>query len=185
METKFNVSNARRISGKGENMVKHAFLAAALTLGLIAGTGFYYRSRLDALSAASAGARRAHAGEKELDGLYLLAVNPRLDPRGELRRELHAAALGRQARFHGSRELKLAYADDEKALGVYARRLARRLALAGLNVKLSPCSPVMLRSKALAGKYDLFVAPRRVILMSDIERLDALTLKAREMERAL
>ena len=43
----------------------------------------------------------------------------------------------------------------------------------------------MLRSKALAGKYDLFIAPRRVILMSDIERLDALTLKAREMERAL
>ncbi|RKJ81699.1 MULTISPECIES: DUF6921 family protein [unclassified Pyramidobacter] len=166
-------------------MIKRAFIVAALTLCLIAGTGFYYRSRLDALSAASSGARRAHAGEKELDGLYLLAVNPRVDASGELLRGLREAALGRPARFGRPGELKLAYTTDEKALGVYARRLARRLERAGLNVKLSPCSPVMLRSKALAGKYDLFVTPRRVILMSDIGRLGALTLKAREMERAL
>lgn len=158
-------------------MLKY-LLATALTLCVIAGAGIYYHSRLDSLSSASASARRSREGDA-----CLLGVSPRAEAMCPgLRESLRAILRGRAAEFRCARRLRLSCLSGEKKS---ARRLAEKLERLGLRVRLRPCSAVMLRSKALSGRYDLFIAPRRVILKSDIRRLGAMALEPEETESVL
>ena len=152
-------------------MIKRcAGIAAALLL--IAASGAFWRSRLDAVS----GASRLKLRQGRPDQMYLLGVNTR-SPRmadARLRDAVRRAACGEKAApLSGSPALRIAYDEGEPVLRERAEGLKRALRGSGFRVVLSPCSPVMLRSKALAGACDVFFAPRRVILRSDIERLGA------------
>jgi len=151
-------------------MNKKRCAAVAAALILIAVSGLGYRASLDAVS----GASRKHRHRRE-DPVYLLGLPPRSKGLADsaLRATARAALNGEQPRVSGSPRLRLACEDGDTDLGGLARMLKNRLEAAGFRVALSMCSPALLRSKALAGKCDIFVAPRRTILRSDIERLGA------------
>ena len=89
---------------------------------------------------------------------------------------MRAALNGKTARVSSSPRLRLTCEGGDAPLERFAWTLKKQLEDAGFRVVLSSCSSTLLRSKALAGQSDIFIAPRRTILRSDIERLSAIPL---------
>ncbi len=153
-------------------MIKHCCAVVAALL-VIAASGAYYSTCLDALTSASLARRRAQG-----KAAYLLGVSPASETLRlpDVRKAAAMVIAGGRASVSGSPRLRVAYDKDELPLRTFVPSLKTRLEEAGFRVFLSGCGAVMLRSKALAGQCDLFLTPRRTILRSDIDRLGAVAL---------
>ena len=162
-------------------MWKQLVAAVICSAAVLAGSGAYFRSQLDAISSASANDPRFP--KDRLHGVYILGVRSSIsDFRDEASKEaLKSAFEGAAVDLSGTAHVSFFYPAGDKPLAQYAGKAADHLRRCGADVTLRELSPVMLRSRAIAGKFDVFIAPSRVILRSDVARLGFMQLKAEDM----
>lgn len=162
-------------------MLKQLIAAAACAAAVLCGSGAFFRSRLDAVTSASAHDPRFP--RDRLHGNYLVGVGDGLAGLSDdaSRAALKSAFAGASVELRCPKRVSLIFPSGDAPLAAAAAAAVERLRACGLDVVPAECSPVMLRSRALAGKFDVLLTPARVILRSDVSRLGFMTLSAEEL----
>ena len=144
--------------------MKSRLILLVVVIALIAGFGALLHSPpsiIDAVTGATPKAKKAAQSSAQLEGSYIFCMNPLLDKLSDedIREQLKAFVTGKTDSIRTDTELSfdIYVSETDYALIRYADSLCERLNDAGADVQIKQYSGIMLRSRAVSGKYEAFL----------------------------
>lgn len=168
--------------------MKRRFILLVVVIALIAGFGALLHSPpsiIDTVTGATQKAKKAAQAEAQLDGDYIFCINPSVDnlSDADVREQLKAFVSGQTDIISTDTELSfdIYVSETDYALVRYADSLCERLNNAGAEAKVKQYSDTMLRSRAVSGKYKVFLAGSNLVNTDTLENADYIVLHSGEM----
>ena len=168
--------------------MKRKLILLAVTIVFLAGFGALLHSppsMIDAITGATPKAKKAAQAATQLEGSYVLCINTTSDGLDDkdARSVLKELALGVSETDLMEAEIRfrLYVPETDYALVRYAKKLCNRLEQAGFSVDLTEYSDIMLLSRVISGKYDVFLASDNFIDITTLEQMDYIIMDSEEM----
>lgn len=168
--------------------MKRRIILLVVVIALIAGFGTLLHSPpsiVDAVTGATPKAKKAAQASAQLEGSYVFCMNPLIDKLSDenVREKLKAFVAGQADSIHTDTELSFAIyvSETDYALVRYADSLCERLNDAGTDVQVKQYSSTMLRSRAVSGKYEVFLSESALVSTDALENADYIILDSAEM----
>lgn len=168
-------------------MKRRLILLAAVIL-LLAAIGALVHSPpslFDSVSGATPRAKRAAQKAAQLDGKYIFCINPSADGLADetIRTDLENFISGKTSSLQAADTIDfyMYVPETDYALVRYAKALCERLEKSGADVTLKERSNTMLRSRAVSGRYETFLAAQDLLDAEDLSQADFIVLDSTEM----
>ena len=168
--------------------MKRRLILLVVVIVMIAGFGALQHSPpsiIDAVTGATPKAKKAAQSLAHLEGSYVFCMNPLTDKLSDedVREQLKAFVTGKTDSIHAETELSfdIYVSETDYALIRYANSLCERLNDAGADVQVKEYSGIMLRSRAVSGKYEVFLSESDLVSTDALENADYIILDSAEM----
>lgn len=168
--------------------IKRKLFLLVLSVAVLTGFGALLHSPpsiVDVITGATPKAKKEAQADARLDGSYIFCMNPDMESLkdAEFRRELKSLTHSGSdiSSAADGAEFTLYVTETDYALIRYAKSLCAHFKKYGINVALNECSNTMLRSRAVSGKYEAFLASEELLNVTALEQADYITLYSEEM----
>ena len=168
--------------------MKRRLILLVVVIALIAGVGALLHSPpsiMDAVTGATPKAKKAAQETAQLEGSYTFCMNPLQDKLSDedVREQLKVFVSGQTDSIHTDTELSFTIyvSETDYALVSYTDSLCERLHDAGADVQVKQYSSTMLRSRAVSGKYEVFLSESDLISTETLGNADYIILDSSEM----
>lgn len=168
--------------------MKRRLILLVVIIALIAGFGALLHSPpsvIDAVTGATPKAKKAAQESAQLEGSYIFCMNSSTDNLSDetVREQLKAFVSGKTDSISVDIEVSfhIYVSETDYALVRYADSLCERLNDAGADVQVRKYSDTVLRSRAVSGQYEVFLAESDLISTDALENADGIMLDSAEM----
>ena len=168
--------------------MKRRVILLVVVIALLAGFGALLHSPpsiIDAVTGATPKSKKTTQAEVQLDGAYIFCINPSVDnlSDADVREQLKAFVSGQTDGISTDTELSfdIYVSETDYALEKYAESLCKKLNDAGADVQVKQYSDTMLRSRAVSGKYKVFLAESDLVNIDALENADYIIIDSSEM----
>ena len=171
--------------------MKRKLILLAVTIAFLAGFGVLLHSppsMVDAITGATPKAKKAAQAAAQLEGAYVLCINITSDgldcedARNVIKKlALEGSETDETDLMETEIRFRLYVSETDYALVRYAKNLCNRLEQAGFSVDLTEYSNTMLLSRAISGKYDVFLASDDLMDITTLEQADCMIMDSEEM----
>lgn len=167
-------------------IMRYIFIPAA-TVAAIVGIAAFFNVKNPVADAVTGATVRVEGSQPtELKGEYMLVINKlskAFEDEGDRENVKKAAAANAVgADVSSLPDFSIAVSESDSALVSYSQELCNALSASGADIKVKKYSKTLLRSRVIAGKYDVFIASRGFTDAEAIKNADYIMLKAEGMK---